>query len=80
MISPERTRAPARAALPIARQVAMFLARRHTRKSLAEIGTYFGNRNHTTVKCAETKIGQLLAEGSGNLSRELYAIEESFEE
>ncbi len=34
-------------ALP--RQIAMYLARKHTRYSLEEIGGYFGGRDHTTV-------------------------------
>jgi chromosomal replication initiator protein len=39
------------------RQVCMYLARRHTRYSLEEIGGYFGGRDHTTVLHAERKIG-----------------------
>ena len=31
------------------RQVCMYLARRHTRYSLQEVGGYFGGRDHTTV-------------------------------
>lgn len=38
------------------RQVCMYLARRHTRYSLEEIGGYFGGRDHTTVMHAERKI------------------------
>jgi chromosomal replication initiator protein len=34
----------------------MFLARRHTRAAYAEIGRYFGGRNHATVISAEKKI------------------------
>jgi chromosomal replication initiator protein len=39
------------------RQVCMFLARRHTRYSLEEIGGYFGGRDHTTVLHAVRTVG-----------------------
>ena len=42
-------------ALP--RQVCMWLARKHTRYSLEEIGGYFGGRDHTTVLHAVRTIG-----------------------
>jgi chromosomal replication initiator protein len=38
------------------RQVAMFLLREHTENSLEDIGRIFGNRDHTTVLYAVTKI------------------------
>ena len=40
------------------RQVCMYLARRHTRYSLEEIGGYFGGRDHTTVLHAVRTIQQ----------------------
>ena len=40
------------------RQVCMFLARRHTRYSLEEIGGYFGGRDHTTVLHAVRTVNQ----------------------
>jgi len=44
-----------------ARQVAMYLARRHTGASLPAIGESFGGRNHTTVMYACRKAGERLA-------------------
>lgn len=38
------------------RQVAMFLCKRHTQKTLAEIGGFFGGRDHTTVLHSIRKI------------------------
>jgi chromosomal replication initiator protein len=38
------------------RMVAMFLARKHTAASYAEIGGHFGGRNHSTVVAAEKKV------------------------
>lgn len=40
------------------RQVCMYLARRHTRYSLEEIGAYFGGRDHTTVMHAVKTVDQ----------------------
>jgi chromosomal replication initiator protein len=51
MKGPRRTRQ-----LVVPRQVAMFLARRHTGLSLPEIGKHFGGRDHTTVMHAVRKI------------------------
>ncbi len=44
-----------------ARQVAMYLARRHTGATLPAIGERFGGRNHTTVMYACRKAGERLA-------------------
>jgi len=42
------------------RMVAMFLARKHTAASHADIGKHFGDRNHSTVVAAEKKVRQWL--------------------
>lgn len=47
------------------RQVAMFLAKQLTTRSLPEIGRKFGNRDHTTVMHAVRKIEELTASDSG---------------
>jgi chromosomal replication initiator protein len=54
LLSPRRARSVARP-----RQVAMFLAKTLTSKSLPEIGRRFGGRDHTTVIHAVKKIEEL---------------------
>jgi chromosomal replication initiator protein len=75
LISPNRQRHVARP-----RQVAMYLARRYTQRSLAEIGKFFGKRDHTTVKCAVRKIERLLAEAPGSLARDIESLRTKIEE
>jgi len=43
------------------RQVAMYLAKQLTQRSLPEIGRRFGNRDHTTVMHAVSRIAELMA-------------------
>jgi chromosomal replication initiator protein len=55
MSSARRARAVARP-----RQVAMYLAKQLTSRSLPEIGRKFGNRDHTTVMHAVARVGELM--------------------
>lgn len=55
MASSRRARAVARP-----RQVAMYLAKQLTSRSLPEIGRRFGNRDHTTVMHAVARVGELM--------------------
>ncbi len=55
MTSARRARAVARP-----RQVAMFLAKQLTSRSLPEIGRKFGNRDHTTVMHAVSRVTELM--------------------
>lgn len=57
------------------RQIGMWLARRYTRYSLEEIGSYFGGRDHTTVMHAIRTIDTRRGRDSG-LDREVSRIEE----
>jgi chromosomal replication initiator protein len=59
LLSPRRARAVARP-----RQVAMYLAKMLTSKSLPDIGRRFGGRDHTTVIHAVRKIEELRASDS----------------
>nr|WP_246176661.1 chromosomal replication initiator protein DnaA [Parvibaculum sedimenti] len=60
MLSARRARAVARP-----RQVAMYLSKQLTTRSLPEIGRKFGGRDHTTVIHAVRKIDELRAADSG---------------
>lgn len=51
----------------LARAVAMFLGRKFTQSTFRELGKFFGNRNHSSVVCAEKKIAELLQSGESCL-------------
>ncbi len=57
MSSARRARAVARP-----RQVAMYLAKQLTNRSLPEIGRKFGNRDHTTVMHAVSRVAELIGQ------------------
>ena len=46
------------------RMLAMWLARKHTRAGLSEIGSYFGRRSHSTVISAQKKIESWMSDTS----------------
>jgi chromosomal replication initiator protein len=46
------------------RMVAMYLARKHTALSYADIGSHFGGRNHSTVVAGEKKVRHWLADNA----------------
>lgn len=50
-------------AVASARMLAMYLARRYTDAAYAEIGSHFGNRQHSTVISAAKRAEQLLSSG-----------------
>ena len=43
--------------------LAMWLARKHTRSALSEIGYFFGRRSHSTVVAAQKKVNAWMASG-----------------
>lgn len=67
-------RRPANIALP--RQIAMYLAKELTQKSLPEIGELFGGRDHTTVLHAVRKITDLRTKKT-DLNHELHVLEQT---
>ncbi len=67
-------RRPSAIAMP--RQVAMYLAKEMTQKSLPEIGELFGGRDHTTVLHAVRKIASSRAKDA-ELNHALHVLEQS---
>ncbi|MGN0917535.1 MAG: chromosomal replication initiator protein DnaA [Oxalobacter sp.] len=67
-------RRPANIARP--RQIAMYLAKELTQKSLPEIGEQFGGRDHTTVLHAVRKIAQE-RQKNAELNHELHVLEQT---
>ncbi len=65
---------PASIARP--RQIAMYLAKDMTKKSLPEIGELFGGRDHTTVLHAVRKIGDE-RQRNGELNQQLHVLEQT---
>lgn len=57
------------------RQIAMYLARKHTGQSFPELGREFGGKDHTTVLAAFRKFEGLVAEATDPLVREVDALE-----
>ena len=56
------------------RQVAMYLCRKHTPESFPELGSHFGNKDHTTVMSACRRIDDLLRQEPA-LRSEVLALE-----
>jgi chromosomal replication initiator protein len=67
-------RRPSNIAVP--RQVAMYIAKEMTQKSLPEIGELFGGRDHTTVLHAVRKITQLRLKDA-ELNHALHVLEQT---
>ncbi|MBC7940754.1 MAG: chromosomal replication initiator protein DnaA [Chitinophagaceae bacterium] len=65
---------PASIARP--RQIAMYLAKDMTKKSLPEIGELFGGRDHTTVLHAVRKIGEERTRNA-ELNQQLHVLEQT---
>jgi len=74
LVSSRRTRA-----IVVPRQIAMFLAKTLTPRSLPEIGRRFGNRDHTTVLHAVRKIEKLVGDDKG-LARDIDALKRRIED
>lgn len=60
------------------RMLAMWLARKHTRAALSEIGQFFGRRSHSTVISAQKKIESWMSGGSAlKLNEQSWKLEDA---
>ena len=60
------------------RMLAMWLARKHTRAALSEIGHYFGRRSHSTVISAQKRVDRWMAAGEMiEMSHQCWSIDEA---
>jgi chromosomal replication initiator protein len=60
------------------RMLAMYLARKHTRSALAEIGRYFGGRTHTTVLSAQKTVERWLSRSERlSLAEQTWHVEQA---
>ena len=74
--------------IALARNIAMYIARKHTTLSFPEIGRLMGNKDHTTVLLACRRIGKLVEENAevawqgaaGTQSRAIRSLIEAQEE
>ena len=68
-----------RGSIVLARQVAMYLARRHTELSFAQIGKKIGGRAHSTVRSSEQKIAAIIEAGGTATAEQLAPLIDRFE-
>ena len=62
-----------------ARQAAMYLAREYTKETLGSIGTFFGRRNHTTVRNAVGRVNDAVSQGERVWQADLQALRDALE-
>ena len=63
------------------RMLAMWLARKHTRAALSEIGDFFGRRSHSTVISAQKRVDGWMASGQPlHLSERTWQIDDAIRE
>ena len=62
-----------------ARQIAIFLSKKYTNKTLIEIGDKFSKRNHTTIISSINKIEKMILDDA-NIKKIIEKLEREIEE